>query len=52
MLSGRIMSMEIIGVVPTVDEPLSLAARRYVRDASAPVLVENAVQAESLLAFT
>lgn len=42
--------MEVIGVVPTIDEPLNFTARRYNRNASEPVLVENAVQAESLLA--
>ena len=42
--------MEVIGAIPIVDEPMSFTSRRYVRGASTPTLVENAVQAESLLA--
>jgi formate dehydrogenase assembly factor FdhD len=42
--------MEVIGAIPIVDEPMSFTSRRYVRSASTPMLVENAVQAESLLA--
>ena len=43
-------TLEIIGVVPTEDEPVSFKARRYARGCVSSDVVEDAVQEESLLA--
>lgn len=42
--------VEIIGVVPTADEPVSFKAHRYVRGKESYDVVEDVVQEESLLA--
>lgn len=47
---GMENAVEIIGVVPTVDEPVSFKALRYQRDCGSSKVVEDAVQEESLLA--
>lgn len=50
VLQGKGALVEIIGVVPTVDEPVSFKAYRYLRAGESCGVVEDVVQEESLLA--